>query len=256
MINMVMINVDIDSEKFWGRWCCCFCRWWCHWRCRRRRWWRLQWWRGWPKYNLQDCGELTPTLERPISRPTQAKDKVSTSTKGTITQPFFSAKLSMKRKVSFFVIFFLWYSWKLLKKIIKIHPYYKQHDRPNIKWRRWTLRQWQCQLLSRSSSASLWESCLRLRAFPRPVFSEGRFCTHRHNHTLMTIIMIITINIIIAMISMKTSSDEGVELEGSECGSGLDLFKFRYNLDGLDLFKYNLDDQWTLIMLVGALMFV
>merc|ERR1719447_2409948 len=24
----------------------------------------------------QDCGELTPTLERPISRPTQAKDKV------------------------------------------------------------------------------------------------------------------------------------------------------------------------------------
>ena len=59
----------------------------------------------------------------------------------------------------------------------------------------------------------------------------------------MTIIMIITINIIIAMISMKTSSDEGVELEGSECGSGLDLFKFRYNLDGLDLFKYNLDDQ-------------
>ena len=47
----------------------------------------------------------------------------------------------------------------------------------------------------------------------------------------MTIIMIITINIIIAIISMKTSSDEGVELEGSECGSGLDLI------------KYNLDDQ-------------
>ena len=145
----------------------------------------------------------------------------------------------MKRKVSFFVIFFLWYSSKLLKKIIKIHPYYKQHDRPNIKWRRWTLRQWQCQLLSRSSFASLWESCLRLRAFPRPVFSEGRFYTHRHNHRtplflIMTIIMIITIAIILAINSMKTSSDEGVELEGSECGSGLDLL------------RYNLDDQWTL----------
>ena len=48
---------------------------------------------------------------------------------------------------------------------------------------------------------------------------------------IIAIIMIITINIIIAIISMKTSSDEGVELEGSECGSGLDLF------------KYNLDDQ-------------
>ena len=45
----------------------------------------------------------------------------------------------------------------------------------------------------------------------------------------MTIIMIITIAIILAINSMKTSSDEGVELEGSECGSGLDLFK--YNLD-------------------------
>ena len=40
----------------------------------------------------------------------------------------------------------------------------------------------------------------------------------------MTIIMIITIAIILAINSMKTSSDEGVELEGSECGSGLDLF--------------------------------
>ena len=45
----------------------------------------------------------------------------------------------------------------------------------------------------------------------------------------MTIIMFITINIFIAIISMKTSSDEGVELEGSECGSGLYLLK--YNLD-------------------------